>query len=292
MLTTMRTNITRRLAAAVVVPVALVGFAACNDDDNDSKGSDTPDETTSQEATTGEEGDESESSDKGDSSAEEISNDDFAKLVADGTKETTTAKMKMEVTAGGVATTIEGVLDYTGKQPATQMTMNVPGGQGKMDIIMVDGVVYMTMPMQGQSGYMKMDLKANPELAEQMGGLDSFDPSNMTDQLTEGLKDVETVGKEDVDGVEATHYKVTVDTEAASEMLEGMEGAQGQVPDEMVMDIWLDGEGRLIQTEGDLGGQGTMKMNVFDFGADVSIEAPPADEVQDMSEMMSGMGNQ
>ncbi|WP_110205327.1 DUF7537 family lipoprotein [Nocardioides daejeonensis] len=287
----MRTNITRRLAAAAVVPVVLLGLAACNDDDKKSD-SDKPKETISQESTPQTDAPETDTPET--NSGEAISNDDFAKLIGDGIEATTTAKMKMEITASGVATTAEGVMDYTGDQPATQMTMTVPGAPngGKMDVIMVDGVIYMTMPIEGQKGYMKIDPKANPELEKQMGGLSNFDMATMMESFTKGLKKVETIGSEDIDGVDTTHYRVTVDTAEAAAML-GDLGAEGaEVPKELTYDIWLDGEGRFTQMQADLDGQGSMKMNVFDWGADVDIKAPPANQVQDMSEMMGGLSKQ
>lgn len=296
----MRINITRRFAAALVVPVAVFGLAACSDDDNDSSGSDQPNDTTSQE-TTDDGGDTTDggedTTDTGDDSGEATSNEEFVKLLENGLENTTTARMKMEMDVSGMSTTAEGVVDYTGDTPATQMTMTMPGGAGggEMEMIMVDGVMYMTMPgMTTDGSYLKIDPKSDPELSKQMGGLDSLDLSNTTKMLTDGLESVEKGGEEDIDGVATTRYTVTANTDAAKDMLSGMEqgGGSAQVPDTLTYDVWLDSEGRMVQISADMGGNGTMKMNMSDFGADVSIEEPPADKVQDMSEMMSGMGQQ
>lgn len=286
MLAHMRTNISRRVAAAVIVPIALLGFAACGDDDK----SDSDKESTSQESTdTADESPAAEdtATEEAPATGEEISNEDFADLVADGVEATTTARMKMEITSSGMVTTAEGVMDYTGDQPATQMSMTMPGGTaggGEMEVIMLDGIIYMSMPGATQPGtYFKLDPKANPEVAKQMGGLNSLDMANMTKAFTDGLEKVETVGSEDVDGVEATHYVVTVNTKAAQSMLGGIEGAEGaEIPAELTYDIWLDDEGRIVKMEADMGSTGSMTMNVFEHGADVSVKAPPADKVQEM----------
>ena len=296
----MRTNITRRFAAALVVPVAVLGLAACNDDNDDSSGSDQPNDTTSQENTENgadstDDGGDATDTDNGADGA--TNNDEFIKLLESGLENTTTARMSMEIDAAGMSTTAEGILDYSGDMPATQMTMTMPGasGGGEMEMIMVDGVIYMTMPgMTTDGSYLMIDPKSNPELADQMGGMDSLDLGSTTKMLTEGLEKAEKVGEEDIDGVATSHYVVTVNTDAAKEMLGDMEQGAGaaEIPDSLTYDVWLDSEGRMVQVNADINGTGTVKMNMSDFGADVSIEAPPADKVQDMSEMMSGMSGQ
>jgi len=47
-------------------------------------------------------------------------------------------------------------------------------------------------------------------------------------------------------------------------------------------DMWLDDEGRPRRIQADLGAQGSMQTDMTDYGSDVSIEAPPADQVQAM----------
>ena len=61
--------------------------------------------------------------------------------------------------------------------------------------------------------------------------------------------------------------------------------AAEEMPDTVQYDIWFDDEDRFAQLEMDfpvMDQQGSMEMTVDDWGTDVSIEAPPADQVTEM----------
>ena len=77
-------------------------------------------------------------------------------------------------------------------------------------------------------------------------------------------------------------------------MLEQMEGAAdvaGQLPETVTYELWLTDEGLFRQMEIDMGAvAGEMRMRFVDWGTDVDIEAPPASEVTDMSDMAGMMG--
>jgi hypothetical protein len=150
-----------------------------------------------------------------------------------------------------------------------------------------------------------MDLEA---LAEQFGGdasgLGGSDPTQFLDVL-EGLRgisnDIDELGTQTVRGVETTEYRVVVDWDKA--LAEVPEEMRDQVSsafemftgDTMPMHVWVDDEGRLrrmslsmsagdlVPGAGELGVQLTMEL--YDFGADVSVEAPPAGETMDFVEL-------
>lgn len=135
------------------------------------------------------------------------------------------------------------------------------------------------------------------------------------------LTGAETVGQDDLDGLAVTHVRFTVDAAAlaaeASAMFGGEDATGDFGADEFIYDAWIDGEGFIRRISLDLGaameelmgdtdesdsdGFGdafvslfdvTNVINYFDYGADITIEVPPADEiVGDFADMMgAGMG--
>ncbi len=281
----MRTHLNRRVAAAAIVPVLALGLAACSDDDdNDASADPTPTQAVSEDAVV--EPSEAASEDPAEAApGGEVAADDFAKLVSDGLESSTTAKLSMEMTAGGMVTTATGEIDYRGDQPATSMTMTIPGGGGEVQMIMVDGAMYMTLPIQGQDGWFKLDLSDTGALGDELGSLGGMDLRDTMKTFTEGVESVEEIGTEEVNGVTATHYRVTADPEAMSGVLGD---SAADIPETLVYDVWLDEQGRFTKMAADLEESGKMEMNVTDWGTDVSIEAPPADQVQDFPTSMLG----
>jgi hypothetical protein len=107
--------------------------------------------------------------------------------------------------------------------------------------------------------------------------------------LLDGLDgDVVIVGDDDIDGVDATHYSLTVDVDAVLDELDGdtrdllaiLLAALGH--DSLDIDVWLDDDGRLVQFQADfdLGGDDpvTVTVGLRDFGSDVEIRVPRTEE--------------
>jgi hypothetical protein len=188
---------------------------------------------------------------------------------------------------------------------------------GEVELVMDGSVVYMRMPFlqeisPGLKPWIKFDLQ---ELGEQRGldfrqlmqfGTQS-DPSHALAYLRAASDEVEEVGTEDVRGVETTHYRMTVelarvadaappeqrdDLRAQTEQLRELSGIS-EVPTE----VWVDDEGLVRRQrltyrnmrfapgqEGDM----TLTMELFDFGVEVDVEPPPADEVTEIGELLGG----
>ncbi|MET9610393.1 hypothetical protein ABZZ17_35850 [Streptomyces sp. NPDC006512] len=97
-------------------------------------------------------------------------------------------------------------------------------------------------------------------------------------------KDVTTVATESVNGKNAVHYRATVPAgqvaSDAADMQKNL-GLQGEI----VTDIWIDDNGapaRLDQS----GGNVSMSMEFLSFGANRTVEAPPAADTADMTEFI------
>ena len=138
-----------------------------------------------------------------------------------------------------------------------------------------------TLPGIGNGKYVKMDLD-DPN--SPLGSIGSqLDPQQAMESFSAGIEKVTYVG--DDGGLD--QYEVTVDTKKMLEEMgqSGSDGALGGMPDEMSYDVWLDDQDRVTKMTVDLGKAGTLEMTLSDFGKDVSIEAPPADQVTEFPGM-------
>ena len=105
-------------------------------------------------------------------------------------------------------------------------------------------------------------------------------------QLLNGLDgDVDIVGAEPVDGVDATHYRFGVSLDAVLDSLDG--DARDVMADlldaldlgTLDVDVWLDDDGRVLrfQTVVDVDGEPvTVTIGYSDFGSEVDIRIPEA----------------
>jgi hypothetical protein len=109
--------------------------------------------------------------------------------------------------------------------------------------------------------------------------LGNLSPQHLFTLLTKASSETRRVGEEDVRGDATVRYRFTVNCERA--VLE----CDGTAP----VDVWIadDGIVRRISLDDD---SGTWAFEFFDFGADVDIEPPPDDQVDDGSQGSTGLG--
>jgi len=126
------------------------------------------------------------------------------------------------------------------------------------------------------------------------------DPSEIIENFDEEGASIEEVGTETVNGVVATHYRITLDPEAMdlsaeeeAELADSGVLTTGVIP----MDIWISEDGYMTRMVMVIDGTGldsasgeefetmTMTYNVFDVNAGVVIEEPPADQVTPMEDL-------
>lgn len=186
------------------------------------------------------------------------------------------------------------------------------GGQsmGGMEQLLVGRTMYMKMPMLAElpGASAKPWIKISLEEAGRAAGLNieqmlqqsqQMDPVANMKKLT-ASKDVREVGKENVNGVETTHYSGTYKladaiAELPADQQEAARAAIAQTGMEsMKFDVWVDGQQlpqkMAMSTPSSAAGAMNMTMTYRDYGKPVQIAAPPASQVTDMAEMMQGLG--
>jgi hypothetical protein len=257
----------RRLATTVAVPTLLAGaLTACGSDSGSDGASD----------------DAAVSSDHAE--GEEVDKDEFLADFKEGLEASTTAAITMTMDLGSNgAMTAEGEADYTTDPPGMAMTMEAPtlGEAGEMDLRLVDGVMYVNMGQVTNDKYMLLDLSDPANLPPGMDTLtDQMDPLAAFEQFGPALTSVTYVGEDEVDGDPTQHFTLVMDTAKVATFKDLPAGAD--IPEDLTYDAWFDDEFRFRQLTMEMEAGGTpvtMEMQASEWGEDVEIEAPPADEV-------------
>jgi hypothetical protein len=225
-----------------------------------------------------------------------------------GTEKSKSAKFSMEMNAAGMSVKAQGQGRFDGANTAMSMTMDLLGQQMEMRLIGQD--MYMKMPESMRAGlgggskpWTKVSLAdsspAGKALSDSYNQLaEQNDPSKMLEQIQKAG----TITKSEattLDGQPANHYTIDVDfTKLAGQMPAGLPAeAQGELAGKNIhfpMDLWVNSDQLPMQIVMDMsaigkavGGEaasqmGDMKMTMkyTDWGAPVTIEAPPADQVE------------
>jgi hypothetical protein len=187
---------------------------------------------------------------------------------------------------------------------------NVDPAQLKAELRLVDKVLYTRMGLLSQQlpdgkKWLKLDIeKLGKGLGIDVSQLSQYnDPTKMLDYLRES-GDVEDVGKEDIRGVETTHYRGKVDLAKATEKLQKAGAASGTGVDQLVkflgggkvpVDVWV-GDDKLVRrmtmrlvpsgTAAASNFEMSMNMDLYDYGTPVNVSAPPESEVYDASALI------
>ncbi|MCZ7529964.1 MAG: hypothetical protein M5U31_06245 [Acidimicrobiia bacterium] len=207
----------------------------------------------------------------------------------------------------------EGAFDYTSGNGEMTITTEVPGfGEMVLEERIIDGVVFMNMgdvPGLG-GGWTSLDISeafGAEGLGNSIGAQPS--PTEQLDQLR-AAGDVEEVGTEEVRGEEATHYTAVLDFQAlldegadalgevlGDEDVEFFTGLFEDLGGDTTVDVWITDDGLPVRhsttSSFEIAGQvveSDITMEFFDFGLDVSPEAPPADEVTSFDDLFGGLG--
>jgi hypothetical protein len=206
-------------------------------------------------------------------------------------------QMKMDVpgTAQPVVMTGTGLEDVKARK--TQIRMNVPGA-GELEVVGDGFVMYMRSELFGSALGGKEWIKIDLERASESLGVDLGAMGKVGQGASEQLRLLESVsdgvteeGREEVRGVETTHYSATIDLrDYPGQNLDRLIELTGQ--SEIPTDVWIDDEQRVRRMEweqvfraGPVELRAELIAEYVRFGVPVDIEIPGEDEVFDGTEL-------
>ncbi|HZP28377.1 MAG TPA: hypothetical protein VFC99_05460 [Acidimicrobiia bacterium] len=178
-----------------------------------------------------------------------------------------------------------------------------PGISGRITEVFAGNALYMSLDAFGRDlgdtlgkHWMKIDLGQFGAGASQT---QQSDPTSVLDGLRGVSNRVDDLGHETVRGVDTTHYRATVDVEAALARVPEKARARARSAlsqfgrSEFPMDVWLDRHGvprryalTMDVTKGGSAGHISESFDFYDFGAPVSVKVPSADDVLDYTDVV------
>jgi hypothetical protein len=186
---------------------------------------------------------------------------------------------------------------------------NLPGGSSLKEILLQqhgDYVIYLGLgalssSLPGGKHWIELDLSklgrsAGIDLGKLLSG-SQLQPGDLLSMLkAEGAK-VRKLGPATVDGAATTHYRVTIDTAKllqakglTSPLLAGVAAEMPTVPE----DVWIGKDGLVHQIRLSYAYERSrvgMTMNLFDYGAHVTIAAPQSDVFDATQFAQQGLGS-
>jgi len=175
---------------------------------------------------------------------------------------------------------------------------------GEIESRQIGDIVYLKFPLftamfGAETEWVSMPAEDGDEF---IGGFETMptDPNEVIETFGDAGATVEVIGVENVNGVEATHYMVSLDTdtmeltpEEEAEMAASGLFASGVIP----LELWISDEGHMVRMIMEIDGTGveatpgeefdtmTMRYDVFDINAGVVVEAPPASAVTPLADL-------
>ena len=143
----------------------------------------------------------------------------------------------------------------------------------------------------------KLGKSAGLDLSKLMSG-SQFQPGDILSMLKSEGATVHKVGPATIDGAATTHYRVSVDIAKALKR-DGLSSnpeiaAAAPKMKAVSENVWIGKDGLLRRVQVAYGLAKThvaLTMNLSDYGADVTIAAPPSDSVYDITPLAQGLGS-
>jgi hypothetical protein len=187
------------------------------------------------------------------------------------------SRIEMSVDGGGahpLTYAVQGAMDYADRRGEFSMSGPKVDSEPAMRLLFIGRDAYVGMKVLGKMRWQKESNYVSSGTDRFLPGPDSVRPNRVLALLKKFSSDVEMVGAESVRGVKTSHYQAHVDTQKLGENDLGM-------PDELVVEAWIDGKGLARRLRIPFGGNDApvAVVDLFGFGVRVDAEAPPADAI-------------
>ncbi|HPU12619.1 MAG TPA: hypothetical protein PLQ19_02360 [Aeromicrobium sp.] len=224
-----------------------------------------------------------------------LTKENFVERLSAAQLKAKSAQMKMTTSAGGSDMTMNGVvgIDEDVTKSKTKLTLDM--GTGKMEVRMVDGMMYLSMGELTGNKFIKIDLNDPKDpLRDQYGSLaDQADPEAQLKVFRDALVKFDNQGKDggQIDGVDTTRIVMVLDT---SKVLKGKGDeatkALGQMPKELEYVIYV-GPDDLMRRMTMTVAKSDTTIDWSNWGEPVDVKAPSKDQITDASSLMSSFGS-
>lgn len=240
--------------------------------------------------------------------------------------EAATSRFELEMTMPGPAGPFDvrssGAVDNASGLMSMELDLaglQIPGGDGTTTALFDGESFYYRFPAALQAAFGGKEwVRMGLDTLSGVGGFDleavveqfkQSDPTTNVALMAGAATDIEEVGTEEVRGVSTRHFTMTVDLErAVANAPERVREAVAQMVTSMgtssyPAEIWIadDGLPRRLVYSLDLSqaqvpgaqaasGQVDIRMELFDFGADVDVDVPPAADTADLADLFGRLG--
>lgn len=178
------------------------------------------------------------------------------------------------------------------------------GMLGEMEVRQIGDVVYLKYPFftamfGAETEWVSMPADEGEDFTADFETMPT-DPADLIDSFDAAGASVETVGTENVNGVDATHYRLSLDIsemeltpEEEAELAESGIWAEGVIP----MELWVSDAGFMVRMIMEIDGSGmdlppeesfdfmSLRYDLFDINGDITVEAPPAADVTSLEDL-------
>jgi hypothetical protein len=198
-------------------------------------------------------------------------------------------------TSGLAGSTTTADVEYGGSLEESTLHMSMAMMGIDVDMILVDGTMYLGMGELSENKYFSMSLEEmakDPNMSPLFEQLDSIDPVAQADAMADAVTSFEHTGTEQVGGVEADVYTMTVDSTKIDAVAAGIEESMVDQVGEMTVVYRIGPDGLLLESDAtmEVDGQELVTESTFSgWGEPIDVQAPPEADVVPYSEV-AGQG--
>lgn len=217
-------------------------------------------------------------------------------IVAAGTRSAEASSLRMRATITRGPDTVSSLTSNSNADGSRIALVSDLGDLGTIEARGIDGTFYLSVPLlEGRATWLSIDTTAFRTMAAPMlDGLVEQDPRSVFDALSEVSSTVTEVGRDEVEGVATTRYRMTIDAArvAAAFVPGGMDGVEGSAE----LEVWIDDEGYVRRLRSELDGPGgtgdplVVEVTVSSYDEPVDVVAPPPEETVTLEQFLAQGG--